>query len=265
MAISNVTSNASTNPLNPTVSCTILIPADVQAGDLLFAQATSRNHTATNAVLRVVDTEGAGNAWIVVTTSADRTASLWYKYATANTSSKVATFSTAINSLTAGLTIYRGAHTSTPFSNVTVEENVSGNETHAGIFPDSASSMICLGVYNIGNDNAVANQSTETNPGALLELWEKLSSGGSDCACVHASQVQTTDRASTGAFTWTQTNNTTRSIVWAVPPDVPPPPPAADYIRITNTLQGLGSGLMAAGARIECRIVNFYSYMPDAA
>lgn len=254
MAVDHVTSVAAAAPANPTTSCTITVPNNVVNGYTLYVQAISRDHTSASALLTISDNDIGGNTWTNATTSADRKAYLWYKYATLTTVSTTITMSTAVGSLAAGLAVYSGVHTSVPFTNLSQTLNLPGDETHGGFTPSNASSMICLGVYNYSNDNTVTTQATASNPGALLERWERLSTGGSDCACVHASNPQVTDAAATGDFTWAQTNGSTHSIVWAIPPEFVAPPAGADYIRFANNLKGLGSGLMAAGSRME-----FYS------
>lgn len=256
----HVTSVGATAPANPTTSFTITIPANVSTGHLMFALATSRNHSTATALLNIVDNDAGGNTWTLASTSADRKVYMWHKYATSATAGKTITVSTGVNSLTGGLSVYSDTHTSIPYTNLSLESNASGDETHAGFLPDNASSMICLSVHNWGNDNSISATSTETNPVLLALRFNRLSTGGSDCATALASNPQTTAVASTGGFGWAQTNGVTYSFVWAIPPGAPAPAAEQGFVRFVNYLTGMGSGLVAPGQRIA-----FYSFDHGAA
>lgn len=217
MAVAHRASAAS-GSTNPTTSCTITIPASVATGDVCFVAVTSRDHTAGTAYPTVTDDDGAGNTWTRITTaeSADRKATLWYKIATSATASKTITVAGAVGSVSAGVSCYSGAG-STPYLNITVETNASGNETHAGFTPSHANSFVAFVVYNYGNDNAVTGV-TCTAPGTLTNRYEKLSTGGSDCGNNFSAAQQSGGPTATGSITWSQTNGTTYSIAFEIPP-----------------------------------------------
>lgn len=202
---------------NPTTGFDIAIPNDVAIDDLMFLVVTSRDATTTGGV-SVSSNDVGGNPWEKIGESSNGKASLWWKRATANTPSATLSVSGCVGSSSGVLAVYSGADNgTTPYSNVTIESNASGNEAHAGFTPAEADSMICLSVHNYGNDNAVTSPST-TSPGALNIRGEKLSTGGSDCATHHASALQSGGPTATGNFTWAQTNGATFSIVWAIRP-----------------------------------------------
>lgn len=204
---------------NPTTTFTVTIPASTATGDSLFCQVTSRDHTAVDAYPTVVDTDSGGNTWLKIGESTDRKATLWWKRATSATASKVITVAGCIGSCSGGVSVYQNAATSvTPYTNIVVEDNASGNETHAGFTPTYLGSAICLGVFNTANDNAVISEST-VNFGVMAKGWEKLSTGGLDSACTHAFLDGTETPGGTGAITWAQTDGTTKSITWAVRPE----------------------------------------------
>lgn len=213
MAITFVNSAVPTG--NPTTSFTITIPT-VQTGDLLIFACTNRDATTTPSV---ADND-SGN-WVRKTSGSSK-GGLWYRYATSATSGKTLTAggTTAFTgSCTGVLVVLRGAVTSgDPFDKYTLEDNASGNETHAGITPDFDGCWIGLAVHNDSNDNSVTNSAT-TSPGSLTEGNEKLSTGGSDCATSLRGLVQAT-KGATGNATWSQTDGTTVSQLFAVkPPD----------------------------------------------
>jgi hypothetical protein len=211
---------AASGSTNPTTTFTITIPSGTATGDSLFVQVTSRDHTSGTAYPTVVDTDVGGNTWTQIAESTDRKATLWWKRATSGTASKVITVTGCVGSCTGGVSVYQNAATSvTPYTNIVVETNASADESHASFTPDNAGSAICFAVFNYANDNAVSSEST-ASLGAMTEDWEHLSTGGSDCACVHA-HINGADAApaATGDITWAQTNGTTYSISWAVRPE----------------------------------------------
>jgi hypothetical protein len=95
--------------------------------------------------------------------------------------------------------------------NASSEQNASGNETHAGFTPTHDNAMICLVVGNYDNDNAVSSQSC-TNPGTLTERFDHVDNG----ACAFAAAPQTGGPSATGNITWSQSNNATLSVVFAI-------------------------------------------------
>lgn len=219
MAIAHRASAAS-GTTNPTTNFTITIPAGVQTDDLLYVAVTSRD--AAGAIPNVVDDDADGEPWERIATSTNVVGTLWYKRATSDTASKTVTVTNCVGSASGGITAFSGGSKGlTPHDHISVETNASGNETHAGFVPSYANSMICMAVFNYGNDEAIANEAC-TDPGALTERFEQLSTGGSDCACALACNVQANGPNATGNIVWTQTDNTTYSVVWAVRPHLTP-------------------------------------------
>lgn len=212
MAISFV--NSAVPAANPTTSFTITIPT-VNTGDDLFVVATSRDHTAGTALATCTDNDSGGNTWTLITNSTDRKAYLFWKKATSATSAKTITFGGAVGSSSGVLKVFRGCVSGNPVVGTTLETNASGNETHAGITPGLAGMTLCASVHNYANDNAVTSLSSATN--GAFTTTEKLSTGGSDCATAFGHDLAVAS-TSTGNITWSQTDGTTYSIVWALSP-----------------------------------------------
>lgn len=231
--------SAAANEAAPTTSLTITIPASVATGDALFVALTSRDHTSGTAYPTVTDNDAGGNTWTRIGESSNRKATLWYKIATSATASKTITCAGCVGSCTAGVSAYSGTAT-VPYSNLTVEDNASGNETHATFTPDHAGSFICLAVFNTANDNAIASEAC-TDPGTLTERYEKLSTGGSDCGNAFASALQAAGPTATGAINWTQTDGVTVSMAWAVPP---PTVAMAGQLRTLTRAAGIALAMM---------------------
>jgi hypothetical protein len=199
---------------NPTTSFTVVIPSQVLTDDVLFISVTSRDSTGAG-TLSVTDNDTGGNTWTKIGNSTDHKATLWYKRATSATASKTITVANAVGSCSGVLKCFSGASgLTTPYSDVAVETNASGDETCAGFTPANPDSMVCHSIYNYGNDNAVTSH-TSANLGALTTT-EKLSTGGLDCACAFGHVLQSGGPSATGDFTWAQTNGTTYSIHWAI-------------------------------------------------
>jgi len=213
MAVAHRASAASAST-NPTTTWTVILSASIAAGDDLFVSVTSRDHTSGTARVTCTDDDAGGNTWTLISESSDRKASLFWKKATSATASKTVTIAGAVGSSSGGYSAYSGCDL-TPYTNVSVEDNASADETHAGFTPDVAASMIALVVFNTGNDNAVTSPAC-TDPGALTNRFEKLSTGGTDCSNNFSSELQSGGPTATGSFTWAQTNGTTKSIVLAI-------------------------------------------------
>lgn len=236
---------------NPTTTTTLTFSSQVLAGDECFLAVTSRDHTVGTAYPTVTDNDTGGNTWTRIAESTDRKATLWYKRATSGTASKTITISGAVGSLTANLRQFRGADPANPYKNLTVETNASGGEDHAGFTAD-AEAAIVLFVFNYANDNAISSVDT-ANFGAMGSELNHLSTGGSDCATGSAVDDSVAGGA-TGLFSWSQTNGTTYSMVFQVPP--PPGPqsitnPAvlgtASLLAPTVAISGSGDILMVVG------------------
>ena len=229
---------------NTTTTETLLIPT-VAVDDILMVTVTSQGHTSGDALVTCTDDDSGGNTWTLKTNSTDRKALLFWKRATSATSAKTITVAGAITKLACNLEVVRGGYTGgDPLTNVSIETNASGDETHATFTPDFGGSLIFLSVHDYGSNNAAASQST-ASLGAMTERAEHLPGGaGADAA----NSIATLDgtnaaAAATGSITWAQTNSTTYSIVGAVRPQETWSTPTAKLVRngtdeaitITNT------------------------------
>lgn len=202
---------------NPTTGFTVAIPAGAVAGVILEISVTSRDSINPALGPTISDNDTGGNAWAIVKQSADGKATTWWKRATGGTAGKTITIAAALGSCSGVLQGFSGcAASGTPQTNVAEESNASGDETHAGITPSQADSMVRAAVYNYGNDNSVTSLSFATL--GATTMTEKLSTGGSDCACASGYKLQAGAAAATGNLTWSQTNGATYSHVWALKP-----------------------------------------------
>lgn len=193
----------------------MIIPSAVLADDLLFVTVTSRDSTSGSANVTCTDDSGDGVSWSVLHNTSDKKAWVFWKRANAGTNDGTITVASCVGSASGVLKCFSGADTgATPYTNVTEESNASGDETHAGITPSTADSMLCASIHNYANDNAVTTLSS-VNFGAFTTT-EKLSTGGLDCACAFGHDLVTS--GATGNITWSQTDGTTYAIVWAIKP-----------------------------------------------
>jgi hypothetical protein len=197
---------------NPTTSFTITIPT-VQVGDLLLLACTNKGATTTPDVI-----DNDGGTW-TRKTSGTSNGGLWYRYATSATSGKTISAGTVTaftSSCTGVLVVLRGTvGTGDPFNAYSLEDNIAGNETHAQITPTIAGCWIGLAVHVLDNEGVTS--SAVTNPGALTEGNEKLSTGGTDCATSLMGLRQGAATA-TGAATWSQVDVAGVSQLFAVTP-----------------------------------------------
>lgn len=209
---------------NPSTTDTITIGAGTATGDALYVLVTSRDHTAGTGYPTVTDDDSGGNAWARISESPDgsRKATLWWKRATAGTASKTITVAGCVGSMTCGLTVFQNAATSAdPHTNLSVQDNASGTESHATITATNWGSSYVFAVSNYNNDNAVTSVSGATvGSYGASGRWEKQSTAGSDCAATIWS-IDGADSApvATGAVTWSQTNGVTTSFSFAVRPE----------------------------------------------
>src|SRR5690242_13547210 len=202
---------------NPTTGFSVTIPAGAVSGVILEISVTSRDSVNPALGPTISDNDSGGNAWAIVRQSADGKATTWWKRATGGTAGKSITIAAALGSCSGVLKGWTGcAASGTPQADVTEEANASGNETHAGFTPSQADSMVRAVIYNYGNDNAVTSLSFATL--GATTMTEKLSTGGSDCACASGHKLQAGAAAATGDLTWAQTNGATYSHVWALIP-----------------------------------------------
>lgn len=242
--------SAAHNEATPTTTCTITIPAGVQAGDDLYVHVMSRNHASSDPYVTVVDNDSGGNTWdFEGQSSTSRKFTQWHKKATAGTASKTITVDLAKDSICAGVSAYSGGHASAPTQNITPADLVSGTETTPGFTPTHADAFI---VFVVGNqDNlAVASQAC-TNPGALSERYDKVNTAGSNTGIALASLVQTGGPTATGDFTWAQTNGSTRTLAFSIRPAVtavvPDTPTANAAASITTTGAALSASAFSDG------------------
>src|SRR5688500_20124226 len=94
---------------NPTTTFAITIPATVAAGDVLFVLITSRDSVSGSANATCVDNDTGGNAWAVVTNTADKKHWIFWKRATSATAGKTVTVNSCVGSCAGGLAAYSGA------------------------------------------------------------------------------------------------------------------------------------------------------------
>lgn len=198
---------------NPTTSFTIAIPA-VQPGDLLVLACTNRDATAAPVV---TDNDIGGYTWVRKSTEVSK-GSLWYRRATDVTSAKTITANGFTGSASGVLVAARGAARSgDPFNAYSLEENIAGNEAHAGLITDIDGCAVVLSVHNVANDNPVT-ASAASILGSLAQGAESLSTGGLDCATSLRGAIQSA-AGDTGAFSWAQVDGITTSIAFAIKPE----------------------------------------------
>lgn len=219
---------------NPTTGFTVTAPSQVVTDDVLFLSLTSRDSTGAG-TLSVTDNDTGGNAWAKIGNSTDHKITLWYKRATSGTASKTVTVANAVGSTAGVLKAFSGATaTETPYTNVVVETNASGDEAHAAFTPANPNSMVCAAVANYANDNAVSTLAFATL--GSTTATEKLSTGGSDCGNIFGHALQAGAAADTGALSWAQTNGATYSMTWAI---------KAAATVVEADLSAAGAGAMA--------------------
>lgn len=203
---------------NPTTTYTLTIPSQVLTDDVLFLVNTSRDSTGAG-TLSCTDNDTGGNLWAKIGNSTDHKITLWYKRATSATASKTVTIANAVGSCSGVLKCFSGASLgSTPYVDIVVESNISGNETHAGFTPTPANAMVCCGVTNYANDNSVTSLSFATL--GATTATQKLSTGGADSGAIFGHALQSGSAAATGDLTWAQTDGATYSIVWSIVPEM---------------------------------------------
>lgn len=215
MAVAHVAS-ATMNEAAPTTTGTITIPASVVSGHDLWVVGIG------DPGLTCVDDDAGGDTWTFL--GAEPTTgnlNLWHKKATAGSASKTVTIANSVDSVTGGLSAFSGGLASgDPTTNLSFESNASGNETHLGFTPTHADSMICFCVGSFEPLNLVTLMAC-TDPGSLEpELWERGSTGGADVYAILAARIQVGGPTVTGSFTWAQTNASTRSLAFAIRPEV---------------------------------------------
>jgi hypothetical protein len=226
---------------NPTTSCPITIPT-VEVGDLLVAYFTNGGATTAPTV-----TDNDGGTWNKKT-SATVKGTLWWRRATSATSAKVVTAAGMTNSSSGTLFVIRGAIlTGDPFHQYSEEENIAGNETHAGITTTIPHCYIGFCIANGDGNSDTANIASVAGAtiGSFTNTQDADSTGGVDSNNYQAGIAQAAAGA-TGAITWSQADFATSSALYAITP-VPEMSswwrPASEPTRRI----GLTAAVMAAG------------------
>jgi hypothetical protein len=207
-------SSAPHTTTNPTTSCATTIPT-VQVNDLLVLYVTNGGATAAPTV-----TDNDSGTWTKKTASATVKGTLWWRRATAATSAKSVTAAGLTNSSSSTLFVIRGAITSgDPFHQYSEEENIAGNETHAGITTTVAGCYVGFGIANGASNGDSAGVATVAGAtiGSLSNFQNAVSTGGVDCANSQAGVAQAAAGA-TGAITWAQADLATSSALYAITP-----------------------------------------------
>lgn len=231
--------SAATPVGNPTTGFTVGIDSAVVAGDVGFITVASRDNISSALGPTISDNDTGGNAWAVLLQSSDGKATTWWKRATSGTANKTVTIASAVGSAAGVIKWFSGVDSSaTPYSNAVQESNASADETHAGFTPGQANSMLCAAVINYSNDNGVTSLAFAT--AGATTATEKLSTGGSDCGAIFGHVLQSGGPSATGNLTWSQTDGTTYSHVWAIKPAANPVITAdSGAVSITGTDAGL--------------------------
>jgi hypothetical protein len=183
----------------------------------LYCFAVSRDHTSGTALPTCTDDSGA-NTWDLLGNSAQRQYLVWHKKATAADMGAIVTVAGTVGSTCGGVVYVVGGDAGDPTTNLVFEDNISGDETHAGFTPDEPDSLVVFGVGNVANDNAVTTMAAATLGTFEPEVFEIDSTAGSDCATIAGAVPSPGGPNATGDFTWAQTNGVTASVTFAVRP-----------------------------------------------
>jgi hypothetical protein len=189
--------------------------ANVTAGDVIFVLNTNGEGTGDPTIS---DDSGDGDSWTKIDSGLSLNGTAWWKRVSGGSwgsSNVTISGSGNTNTCSAGYTIFRGGQSSaTPYENLSYEQNVSGNETHAGFTPTYADSYLFAGIFNFPLGNAPANETFGVNAAT-----EDYDSAGSGVRCTSATLLQSGGPTATGNFTWTQGNAATVSVLFSIPPD----------------------------------------------
>jgi hypothetical protein len=202
-------------PTARTTTIPFMLAGDIVGKDL-YAFAISRDSTSASADVTCTDT-GTGDTWTAITSDADKKLWVFHKKGEAGDIGATVTIANCVGSTTGGCAVVRGAGDDSNDS-LTLETNAAGDETHASITPASANSLVIFINGDHENDtNAVTNVSGATIGGFTIN-YEYLSSGGSDCRITLASVLQSGGPTATGDVTWDQSDNTTKTVLFAIAP-----------------------------------------------
>jgi hypothetical protein len=208
---------AISTPITATTTFTIPIPATIAVNEDLYVLFVSRDHASGTALATLTDNDAGGNPWTRIGGSTDRKLNLFWKKSTSDTASKTITVAGCVGSCAGGMSAFTGGTSGNPTTNLVIEDNISGNETHAGFSPDVADSFIVFGVINATNDIDITLLAAATLGALEPEQWAAESTGGSDCKSTLTGKVNS-GTTTTGNFTWSQTNAITRSVSFAIKP-----------------------------------------------
>jgi len=227
------------------------------AGKNMYVFAISRDSTSASADVTCTDDSGVGS-WTSKAGDADKKLWVWWKLGTASDVGCTITVAAAVGSCAGGTIVIADSYVDgDPTTNLSLETNASGNETHAEITPSNADSLIVASIGDYGNDTNAATSMTVTTPGTMEpEIFDQLSTGGSDCRIIATAKPQVGGPTATGAFTWSQTNSTTKSVLFAVrgavtvtPATVTPAATARSFGVNTVTAKGKAVQTVAATVR----------------
>lgn len=201
--------------LNPTTSL-VMTPPAVEIGDCVVIAITSRGHTAATADVTVTDNSGDGVSWTMeFTNPSDHITWLFRKIVTTSAGlGSTITVAGGVNSLTAVGINFKGAHQTSPIANTATESNAAGDETHAAFTPAYGNCAVGMAVHNTLDDLAVTSAqyaSLGTGAGVHYLSAENRSTGGLDCGTLLCAAVMIGGPATTGTFSWAQTNGTVRT------------------------------------------------------
>lgn len=185
-------------------------------GKRLVAIAVSRDSTSGSADVTLTDNSGA-NTWTRTNTDADKKSWMWEKVGAAGDLGAIATVASAVGSTQLVILIFNDA--SGAATNISDETNSSGDETHASNTPSNANSYHVFAILDHGNDTNNPSSVSGATIGAHTSLVERTSTGGSDCR-VSVYGAFNAGSSATGSLTWAQTNSTTKTISFFMPPAV---------------------------------------------
>lgn len=215
MAISHVVSG--TGGIGTTSWSDTVSAANVQENDVIFVFNANEGSTADPSIS---DDSGDGNSWTRIG-AGGLNGSVWWKRISGGNwgSSDVTITSSGNTNVCAGnWSNYRGViESGDPYTDASFESNASGNESHAGFTPSFADSMLVGSVINYVIGNTTQNQTFGAT--AATEAFDS----GADVRCSSSFLLQVGNPAATGDFTWTQGNQLTISVLFAIRPFVSPP------------------------------------------
>lgn len=201
-----------------TTTWTLTMGGELDGKDM-YAIVTSRDSTSASGDTTCTDTSGA-NTWTPVSSDADKKLWVWWKLGTQADVGARLTIASGVGSTSGGLIWCKGTDGANgdPTTNLTLETNASGNETHAGIDPTNDDSIVVFAIGDYGNDTNVPTVISGATMGSLEPEWfQAPSSGGSDSLTTVT--ARTLASGATGDITWSQTNSTTKSVLFAVAPE----------------------------------------------